>query len=77
MASDDPSEDPRDPSEDPLLTYEVASRRLGVPLGTMYALVHAGRIPHVRLGKRLVRFRRADLERWLESNSVPAGKAVP
>ena len=57
-----------------LITYDEAAKRLGLTLGTLYALVHTGRIPHVRLGKRLVRFRPAELERWLESNSVPAVK---
>lgn len=59
-----------------LITYDEAAKRLGLALGTLYALVHAGRIPHVRLGKRLVRFRPAELERWLESHSVRAAKTA-
>jgi len=65
---------PQDPltTTNALITYDEAAKRLGLALGTLYALVHAGRIPHVRLGKRLVRFRPAEIERWLESHSVPA-----
>ena len=68
----------QDPGQEALLTYDQVSRRLGLPLGTLYALVHEARIPHVRLGKRLVRFRSADLERWLSDRTVaPAGEGSP
>lgn len=48
-----------------LLGYREAKDILGVPLGTLYAWVHARRIPHIRLGPRLVKFRRSELEQWL------------
>ena len=77
MATED--KPPQDPliTTNALITYDEAAKRLGFALGTLYALVHAGRIPHVRLGKRLVRFSRAELQRWLDSHSVPAAKEVP
>jgi excisionase family DNA binding protein len=59
-----------DSAHDELLTYGQVSRRLRLPLGTLYALVHDARIPHVRLGIRLVRFRRSDIERWLADRTV-------
>ena len=70
-AQDTPEENP---VQNELLTYGQVSRQLGLPLGTLYALVHEARIPHVRLGKRLVRFRASHLERWVEDRTViPAG----
>jgi len=59
-----------DSVQDDLLTYDQVRRRLGLPLGTLYALVHQARIPHVRLGKRLVRVRSADIERWIAERTV-------
>jgi excisionase family DNA binding protein len=53
-----------------LLSYKQASELLGLPLGTLYSMVSKGRIPHKRLGKRLVRFSKNDLTIWLEKNSI-------
>ncbi|MGQ0506798.1 MAG: helix-turn-helix transcriptional regulator [Myxococcaceae bacterium] len=54
-----------------MLSYPEAARVLGLALGTLYAMVHQRRIPHVRLGPRLVRFRRNELDAWLAGRSVP------
>lgn len=53
-----------------LLTYADASRMLNMKLGTLYALVAQNRIPHVRLGRRLVRFSRSALESWLNVHAI-------
>jgi excisionase family DNA binding protein len=55
---------------DGLLTYQAAAERLGCPVGTVYALVSQQRIPHVRLGRRFIRFDPAALDQWLASQSV-------
>jgi excisionase family DNA binding protein len=52
------------------VTYEQASELTGLPVGTLYALVHHKRIPHLRLSRRLVRFSRASLLAWLEAHRV-------
>ena len=49
------------------LNYEEAADYLNVAVGTLYAWVSQKRIPHVRLSGRLVRFRRAEFETWLEA----------
>ncbi len=51
--------------------YAGANEITGLPIGTLYSLVHQRRIPHVRLGRRLVRFSRRSLESWLNQHSVP------
>ena len=58
-----------DPSS-PLLTYSQAASFLNIKPGTLYAMVSQGRIPHVRLSKRMVRFDRSELRRWVESRRV-------
>jgi excisionase family DNA binding protein len=53
-----------------MLTYIETARLLGLPVGTVYALVHQRRIPHVRLGPRLVRFDREELDQWLSTHRI-------
>ena len=52
------------------LNYWQAAELLNIKIGTLYALVSRKRIPHVRLGGRLVRFSRDDLEAWVREHSV-------
>ena len=55
---------------DELLTVKEASRILSLSISTLYAFVHQKRIPYVKLGKSL-RFRRNDLEQWVETQARP------
>ena len=57
-------------TEQSLMTYGEVAALLKMPIGTLYALVHQKRIPHVRLGRRLVRFRRSDVETLLTASHV-------
>jgi excisionase family DNA binding protein len=43
---------------------------LGLKPGTLYCLVAQSRIPHVRLGPRLVRFSRTALQAWIAERAV-------
>jgi excisionase family DNA binding protein len=43
-----------------------AAEFVNLGLNTIYILARAGKIPHYRIGSS-VRFRKSDLERWLES----------
>jgi excisionase family DNA binding protein len=60
-----------------LMTYDEASQWLGLPKGTLYAWVHDGLVPHVRLGRRTVRFRVKDLELFVAERAVAARKVGP
>lgn len=55
---------------EPLLDANEAARLLHVPRSTLYELVRSRGLPHVRVGKRGMRFTRADLARWISENSV-------
>jgi excisionase family DNA binding protein len=71
--------------DDTFLTTEEVLDYLQVNLRTVYRLIKAGRIPAVRVGRQW-RFRRADLDAWLESQgtrtrrpavAVPVRPALP
>ena len=55
---------------DDLLTNSQTAKAYNFNLGTLYALVAQNRIPHVRLGRRLVRFPRLAIEAWLNEHLV-------
>lgn len=50
-----------------LLKVEEVSDLLGIPKGSVYNLVHEGRIPHIKLGDGRLRFKPSSLEKWLDS----------
>jgi len=54
---------------EPLLDANEAARLLHVPRSTLYELVRSRGLPHVRIGRRGLRFTRADLARWVDENS--------
>lgn len=68
--------------DDTFLTTEEVLDYLQVNLRTVYRLIKAGTIPAVRVGRQW-RFRRADLDAWLDgqrsrkSRSAPAATAAP
>jgi len=68
MASTDPA--PKDEPTDEMGGYAEASRWLGIPVSTLYSMVHHRRIPHVRLSGRMVRFSKREIDAWLAANSV-------
>ena len=55
-----------------LITYEEAAELLGLAKGTVYAMVHQNRLPHIRLGRRLVRFDPVELRAFVEAHRVEA-----
>jgi excisionase family DNA binding protein len=74
--------------EETFLTTEEVLEYLQVNLRTVYRLIKAGKLPAVRVGRQW-RFRKADLDAWLDSQrprgtrlptdiaSVPAGSTGP
>jgi len=64
------SDENRSSIKDRLLTYDEVSEEFSVPKGTLFWWVARRAIPHVRLGPRSVRFRRPDLEQWLQARVV-------
>ena len=56
-----------------LYTYDTLSVLLNIPKNTLYAMVHEGQIPCVRIAPRTVRFEASDIEEWLQGCRVPHG----
>lgn len=54
-----------------VLRYADAARLLGIPLPTLYSMVHERSIPHYRIGTRTVLFRRSELLAFLDERAVP------
>ncbi|HEY7950426.1 MAG TPA: helix-turn-helix domain-containing protein [Solirubrobacterales bacterium] len=55
---------------EPLLDAREAAKLLHIPRSTLYELVRSRGLPCVRIGRRGLRFTRADLARWVGQNSV-------
>lgn len=55
---------------DVLLTYREVQTQFAIPRGTLFFWVHSHQIPHLRLGPRTVRFRRSELQSWLNQRAV-------
>lgn len=58
----------------PVLTNDEAAEYLGIAANTLEQWRCSGRhgIPYVKIGKKLIRYRLADLEKWLAENCVGA-----
>ncbi len=54
-----------------LISYDAAAAFLGIPKGTLYALVSRKQVPHIRLGKRIVRFSEPTLRSWVAEHCIP------
>jgi len=60
-----------------LLSYQEAANLLHVQIGTVYSWVSKKMIPHIRLGPRLVRFKREEIEAWVEEKQVSTPSVSP
>jgi excisionase family DNA binding protein len=56
-------------SEHRLMTVQDAAECLAVSVSTLYGWVYQRRIPFVKVGRAL-RFDRADLDRFIETNRI-------
>lgn len=59
----------REKQLDPLMNYKQVAEFLGLSEGTVKNYVCSGFIPHIRLSSRLVRFRRKDIDAWLDERT--------
>lgn len=52
------------------MNYQEAADFLNLNIGTLYSLVHKKKIPHIRMGNRIVRFSKEALDKWIAENTV-------
>ena len=64
------------PNDEIFLTTEEVLEYLQVNLRTVYRLIKAGKIPAVRVGRQW-RFRKRDIDAWLDSQRPAAATAAP
>ncbi len=64
------------PGHEAFLTTDEVLAYLQVNLRTVYRLIDAGKLPAVRVGRQW-RFRRADIDAWLDERPVAAGRPGP
>ena len=55
-----------------ILTTEDAAAYLGYSVEALRAKVRRKLVPHIRLNARTIRFRKSDLDAWLDSQAVEA-----
>ena len=64
------------PQEQPdatrLLDVNDVADMLNVSVKTVYGWVYDKRIPHLKPSRSIWRFRRSDIEAWLDGQAVPA-----
>ena len=56
----------------PLIPIAEVARLLGISRSKLYELCAAGKVPHVKIGSRVL-FRPEALETWVLAQEVPAG----
>ena len=57
---------PASPGEpNKLLTADQVAEQLGLPTARIYEMSRQGKLPFVRVGKKLVRFERTALDAWI------------
>lgn len=64
-----PASEPSGPLTEPLLDARQAASLLEVPRSTLYELVRSRGLPHVRIGRRGLRFTRSGLAEWIGRNT--------
>ncbi len=53
-----------------LLNIDELTEILGVTKATIYSWTSQNKIPHIKLSKRLLKFREDEIIRWVEDKSV-------
>ena len=56
---------------DPLLQPDDVCTQLGITKRTLYEMVQTGRIEHIKLNGRLLRFRQHQLDAWIDAQTIP------
>ena len=56
-------------NEEKLITAQEVSKMLDVAMITVRRWTSNGYLPHLKLGKRMVRYQRAVVSQWLDKNS--------
>jgi excisionase family DNA binding protein len=61
-------------ADEDIMLAPAAAKMLILNLKTLYKLCDEGKIPHVRIGPRRLRFRRSSLVAWLDRQETGSPK---
>jgi excisionase family DNA binding protein len=61
----------QDNNNDCLMNVKTLAEYMGVSAQLIYKFTENREIPHIKRGKKLLLFRKRDIDRWLDSFSVP------
>ena len=59
--------------QDQLLSTKEVCDLLGIKRDSLYAMKDAGLLPFVRVGQKLIKFWRSDVQRYLDNNRLGTG----
>ena len=57
-----------------IIDTKTLELEFGINQKTAYSLARTRRIPHIRFGKRFLRFRRSEIAKWIEQHQVEVTK---
>lgn len=60
-----------------LLSIDNVSKMLGVTKATIYSWTSKNKIPHIKLSKRLLKFREREIMAWVSARSVCTDSYTP
>ena len=61
-----------------LVSIEELSKILGVTKATIYSWTSKNKIPHIKLSRRLLKFRESDILKWIaERSTLPNMSEIP
>lgn len=60
-----------------LLDIDEVSEMLGVTKATIYSWTSQNKIPHIKLSKRLLKFRETEIMTWIAARSVSMDTCTP
>jgi excisionase family DNA binding protein len=60
-----------------LLTAEQVAEIIRVNIAVLYQWTHRGAIPHIKISKRMIRFREEEVMEWLDSKACQPGTEKP
>ena len=55
--------------EGDILTVRETAKLLKISEATIYRMVEKKEIPYIRVGEKIIRFRRSDIDRWLSDST--------
>ncbi|MGB9878346.1 MAG: helix-turn-helix transcriptional regulator [Candidatus Pelagibacter ubique] len=60
--------------DEKLLSSQEVAMLLGVPVERIYTWTHMRKLPYIRISRKMIRFRKSDVEKWLQERTIKEAK---